>query len=292
MEFGMNKALEIAKKLEREATRQPQQLPFWPDKRRGLPNPIARCALFTAGREEAERRQMDYELISGTDPAMVHWTGKELFQSDLDVFLQVLHEGRHYSLGEPFPVTGKMILSALGKESRGMNNYIRLRETVRRLAEGTIWITKADGLSGFNGHLLAKSNWAKQNEEDRHMKWMFKLDEDIAPMFADDMYSRIDWDQRLQLNALAKWLHAFYHTHKVPNPMPAQRIQELCGSKISTMYHFRSKLKPALDELVAVKFLRSWHLDESDNVYTTRSNYGQSIDMEQTTLDLPIGEIP
>jgi hypothetical protein len=115
------------------------------------------------------------------------------------------------------------------------------------------------------------------------MKWMFKLDEDIAPMFADDMYSRIDWDQRLQLKALAKWLHAFYHTHKVPNPMPAPRIQELCGSKVSTMYHFRAKLKEALDELVTVKFLRSWHIDENDNVYTERSNYGQVIDMETAT---------
>jgi hypothetical protein len=65
--------------------------------------------------------------------------------------------------------------------------------------------------------------------------------------------------------------------------MPAPRIQELCGSKVSTMYHFRAKLKEALDELVTVKFLRSWHIDENDNVYTERSNYGQVIDMETAT---------
>lgn len=288
----MSKALELAKRLERKATGQATQLPIWPERRRGMPNSMARCALFTAGREDAERRHMEHELIPGSDPALVHWSGKELFQSDLDVFLQVLHYGRQYKLGDPFPVTGKLILSELGKTSDGMKNYNRLRDTIHRLTEGTIWITRPDKLSGFSGRLLAKSAWEKENEEDRHMKWMFKLDEDIAPLFAEDMYSRIDWDQRLQLKALAKWLHAFYHTHKVPNPMPAQRIQELCGSKISTMYHFRSKLKPALDELVAVKFLRSWHMDEKDNVYTTRSDYGQIIDMEQTALDLPIGEIP
>jgi hypothetical protein len=277
----MKDPVELAKNMERRALQRQQTLPLWPDKRRGLPNPIARCALFRVGKEDddAKRRQMDYELISGSDPAMVHWTGKELFQSDLDVFLQVLHFGRAFKLGEPFIVTGQMILSELGK-SDGLNNYIRLRDSVRRMAEGTLWITRADKLSGFNGHLLAKSNWAKQNEEDRHMKWMFKLDEDIAPLFADDMYSRIDWDQRLQLKALAKWLHAFYHTHKIPNPMPAQRIHELCGSKTDGMHHFRANLKKALDELVAVKFLRSWEIDNVDNVFTERTSQGLVIDME------------
>ena len=73
------------------------QLPLWPEPKRGAPNAVLRGALFAAVHKD--RRYMDRELLTAQDGIMVRFTGKQLDQSDLDVWEQVLHLARPQALG-------------------------------------------------------------------------------------------------------------------------------------------------------------------------------------------------
>ena len=68
------------------------QLPLWPEPKRGAPNAVLRGALFAAVHKD--RRYMDRELLAAQDGIKVRFTGKQLDQSDLDVWEQVLHLAR------------------------------------------------------------------------------------------------------------------------------------------------------------------------------------------------------
>jgi len=74
------------------------------------------------------------------------------------------------------------------------------------------------------------------------------------------------------LPPLAKWLHSFYSTHKVPFPHKVETLHKLTASETKELRMFRSKLKTALALLVERGFFLTAHIDpKSDLVIVERA---------------------
>jgi hypothetical protein len=232
----------------------PVQLELWSEKVRGLPNTLARCALFTAAGKKEDRTKFSDHIVFSTKGYTLTYSGEELRQDDQDVFLQLVHMTRGVPVGHKLDVTGYEILKGLGW-GKGGRDYDRLSESVLRLARSRIEIV-GEALH-FVGGLLPSMTRVGDAASSRFSLW---LDPEVIKLFGDNMYSLVDWSDRLKLSALAKWLHSFYFTHKEPIGYRVETLHKLCGSKSKNLRMFKFKLQKALQELVDCGFLAAFEL--------------------------------
>ena len=241
------------------------QIPFWPNDVRGLPNAMARSAMFNVSKNSGGSREhfkmLRIESLSGIE---IHFTGEELRQDDEDVLLQLIHLGREAEAGHEVSFTGHAMLRELlwDASSKGYN---RLIECINRLKANSVQIRVEDpmnpnGRLGYGGSLIASFMFRESDEHDMSKEWRVVLDPQIVKLFTPNSYSRVDWATRLRLTPMAKWLHSFYHTHQTPFPMKVETFHSLTGSKTKHLKHFRAGLKTALAELVVEGFLSSWEI--------------------------------
>ena len=247
-----------------------QLLPdIWPERVRALPNSMARCALFTSADKRKERRQYTQATLVSLEDMEVQYTGQELRQDDQDVWLQIVHIARAQRVGEWVETTGNKLLTAL-EWGRGKDRYLRLKQSIRRMTEATIWIVTPGQSIGMNRRLIENVIWDEADEEGGSA-WRIRLDYRIADLFAPQDRSLVEWSTRLKLTPLAKWLHSFYATHRDPYPYRVETLYKLCGSTSARLSHFREDLKRALQKLVEVEFLVSWeHDNRSDTISVKR----------------------
>jgi hypothetical protein len=245
------------------------QLPLWPDQRRGVPNDLVRGALFTVGNVRIKRGYLRNAVIATLSGIEIRYTGEELRQDDQDVFLQIVHLARLIPLGAPVKFTAHAMLKAL-KWHPNVRSYARLRDTVARL--------KATGLEvrgdqrGYSGSLIRDFAWKDDSTGESSREWAVRLEPEIAALFGHVAYSQIEWEQRLALGQMAKWLHSFYHTHRRPLPIKVDTLRRLCGSATKDLSKFRQLLRDALQELRSIAFLSDFAIDSKrDLVRVVRS---------------------
>jgi hypothetical protein len=246
------------------------QLPLWPNAVRGLPNALARSALFNVSNRTARRRNFKQHVIASVQGINIAYTGEELRQDDEDVFLQVLHIARTTPLGDGVEFTAHGMLMELGwgRNSRG---YDRLRSCLDRLKATSMTISSESGAKGYAGSLVRKFSWKADDGNARLTKWCVWLEREIVALFGPSMYSHLEWAQRLSLSPLAKWLHAFYMTHREPYGYKVATLHGLCGSETKQLFHFRNSLKESLELLRSIGFLKYWAIDgRTDVVNVTR----------------------
>lgn len=242
------------------------QLPIWPQTTRGVPHAIARSALFCVAQSRANgpREHLSKKGITTVSGMEITYSGFELRQDDEDVYLQLLHLARIHELGAEVRFAGFSILSELSwdKSSKG---YTRLVECIERLQHTSLaihWEDSEGSRKGYVGSLVSAFAYGeKANVGPGSREWQITLDPKIMALFGQHTYSRVDWNTRLKLGPMAKWLHSFYHTHEEPFPYKVDTVRGLMGSKIKELRGFRYKLKQALAELTEVGFFRSAHID-------------------------------
>lgn len=264
------KLIQAARKLTESRRAAPMQMPLWSDEQRGIPNPFARSALFTAAGQKESRTELRRQKITSVNGFDLFYTGEELRQDDEDVFLQVVHLARMHSPEDCLETNGNQLLDALqwGKSSK---DYERLKDCLLRLKEATVTVTTSTGKTGFAGNLLRKVAWQQDDSASTRTNWVIYLEREIIGLFASDGYTLIDWEQRLSLPPLAKWLHSFYFTHREPFPYKVETLYGLCGSKCRELRAFRYLLKKALGKLVESGFLTEWSITpDTDTVIVVR----------------------
>lgn len=252
----------------------PMQLPLWENRLRGLPNAMARSALFTCANHRSPREDYKRHLVASLGNYEIYYTGVELRQDDEDVFLQIVHLARTTPLGDVVEVSGNQLLRVLGWNNSS-RDYDRLRSSIERLKDGTVRIANKDGTAGYAGSLIRKYAYQGLGDSDHRTKWQIFLEREIANLFGDKTYSLTGWDERLRLKPLSKWLHSFYHTHEAPFPYSTEKLMVLSGSKSSDVRYFRRDLKAALDELVVCGFLSSWKHRKENDVFEVVRNQGR-----------------
>jgi hypothetical protein len=242
------------------------QLPLWPDAVRGAPNATVRSALFgvirRGRREYVEGQKISISTVEGIS---ILYTGPRLDQNDLDVWLQCLHLAREQALGTQIYFSAYSFLKGIDRTPKGKHNHEWLQGAFRRLMGAVVEIKI--GKRAYAGQLI--KDWYRDEETGENV---LILNPKLIDLFADDGWTAVDWLQRMALRGhqLAQWLHAFYSTHADPYPMKVDTLRRLCGSGNEKLFHFREKLREAL-EAMAKATGWDWWIDEDDLVHIEKT---------------------
>ena len=239
------------------------QFPTFPTETRPIVNEIARSSLFSAIQSK-DRQLVENAPVSTSGDTKIFFSGRQLNQDDHDVFMQLINIGSTRPAGDYVIVTGHSLLKALGRGT-GKSQHDQLEAEIKRLVDGSVSI-KAKRFTYF-GHLIHD---AKKDEESGH--WVFRLNENLLPLFGVNCFTLIDWQQRKQLKGdLACWLQLYLATHAEPFPVKVETLHRLSGSKAKTMFAFRRTLRKALDTLQTAGHITAWHIEpEADLVHVDR----------------------
>ncbi|MBD8234733.1 plasmid replication initiator TrfA (plasmid) [Pantoea agglomerans] len=209
------------------------------------PNVVLRSALFGIvgkGSRKYEKNVIKAALNGYT----VKFTGEQLDQSDLDVWLECIRLSQQAPLGDTVRFSSNSFLKSIGRNT-GKSDHEWLKTVFLRLRANAIDIS--DGRYSYIGGLVNELYRDEKTGEN-----CLVLNPKIAACFGEDGWTGIDNAIRLELKGkpLTQWLHGFYSTHHTPLPIKVSTIKELCGSEVNELYKFRQMLKKSLIELSEV----------------------------------------
>lgn len=233
------------------------QFPFFPETTRPVSNDMARSALFSCVQGK-DRRFIENALLASQDGIEIRFMGKQLNQDDHDLLMQLVFMAHHKPLGTWVTVPAYAILTALGRQTGGLQ-YRELRADISRLAAGMVSIRNAKAKIEFIGHhLIAK---AAQEEVSRH--WVYRLDPDLGALYGEISHTLIDWQKRraLQGKDLARWLQLYIASHAAPFPVKTATLKAMSGSRAKALKNFRAQLRLALDDLIANEDIKDWMIE-------------------------------
>ncbi len=216
----------------------PVQLAFWSDARRGAPNALLRSATFSAGKPTNVRKAFKEHKLPALGHHTISYSGPQLFQPELDVWLQIVHLCRLRPLGLETDFQVRTFLKALGRSS-GKSDYEWLASTFMTLRSTAIridWRDQVGRAHGYIGGLVDSLGFDKDTG-----RWRVRLDPRIAALFAPDEHTWLHAPARLALGRgfLAKWLHGYFSSHRRPHPIAVVRLCELSGSSTTRLRRFR-----------------------------------------------------
>lgn len=239
----------------------PGVLPYTPQGKRILANDLIRSSLFTASNHNLPRDFLKDKSVYCYGNTEILYRGEELRQDDSDVFMLLIYGLSHFEKVitedcsiEFMPYT---FIKQLGWPQRP-HYKDKLKDCLSRLNATALSITNTQIKEGLSVSLVRKFSF-QDDEGDQLKYWKVWLEKEISQIFKKNCYSKISWDQRVQLGPLAKWLHAFYSSHAEPYALNVDTLYSLCGSKAKSIKHFKSDLKRNLSDLVQIGFLKDFY---------------------------------
>jgi hypothetical protein len=218
-------------------------LPAWPNDKRAIPHPFVRSALFGIVKK-GERKYLKKQLITSVNGLKIMFTGETLDQSDLDVYLAILHHLSKDALGNIVEMTSYELLKSMGLKNG--NNYEILDSNITRMVACAVHVDTEK--YHYVGSLLEKGYKDKDTK-----KWVLQLNPDLLTLFKNNEFAHLDFEIRTKLKGqLAKWLFSFYSSHEKPFPYKVETLKELCGSETKELFKFKQQIQKALDEIVKV----------------------------------------
>lgn len=228
---------------------------------RAAPNSMLRGALFPAIGRMKRPTFFDFVKLATQGGIDLYFRGRLLDQSDLDVFLTVLHlarkYGSHSAAGTILLVQPHALMAALGRQG-GTNARQWLEDALDRLLHAQIKLE--DKRHRFAGSLLAQFNLPLDGKG----PYEVVISRDLYRLFDAD-FTKIQWAERQALrgNPLALWLHGYFCTHTAQQLYytKIETIHAWCGSRNTNMRDFGRELKEAV-ELVRAKTraIQTWEI--------------------------------
>lgn len=240
------------------------QLPLWPESRRGSPNSFLRSALFAAIQGKDRVFIKDATLFSQKG-LTVKFTGEQLNQEDMTVWLALVDLARQHPLGNECSFTAYGILKHMGLKDGGEQRKV-LYGSVLRLTACAVVI-------GANRKLYGGSLVESFIVDEATGHYRIRLNRELINLFGDHDWTAINWGQRKQLKQkpLASKLHDYYSSHEFPKPVTIEFLYKMTGSNNSQLRDFKRKLKAALDALMKIGFLESHNVEK--NLVTVKRVY-------------------
>lgn len=278
MELPYVKAqLEEADALKKAEDARKAKLPLgaWDDDLRGCPNVVLRSALFSAGKPTKTRTMhRERQLPAALGTKSIAYTGAQLYQHELDVWLELVHRCRKQPAGTNCTFNVHGFLRTL-RRSVGNKDYKQLAGTFALLQATAINVAverdENGRAKGYVGSLVEHLTY-----DERAMQWCVHLHPKIAELFAPSEHTWLHLDARLDLGKsyLAKWLHGYFSSHRKPYPIGVTRLRELSGSATARPRRFREALRAALTEIETVESKHhrrfQWRIDDDDLVHVIR----------------------
>lgn len=242
------------------------ELPFWDDENRGVPNPLIRSGLFSV-RATTEREYLEKLEIASLANYSIQYTGKELQQDDLSVWMSLINLARDQPISDSVFFTAYALVKDLSW-TMNQKSYKRAQESIQRLKVNEITInTKKDGVeTSYSGSLIREYAWAhNEGTGSSRTRWMVRFEPQVSKLFMEDTTTLLEWDTRKKIGpraTVAQWLHTFYSSHAEPYPMTVGKIHELSRSS-DTLSSFRKTLLAALQRLKEVDFLEDFQMTKT-----------------------------
>jgi hypothetical protein len=238
------------------------QLPLWPEEKRGSPNSFLRSALFAA--IQSKDRVMLKEAILGSQQGItVKYTGEQLNQEDLTVWLGVMDLVKQHPLGTECSFSAYAILKHIGMDNGGKSHQ-KLRESILRMTACVLTVTNEK--MTFSDRMIDRFIIDEETKQ-----YKVKLGRHAIKLFGDNGWTALEEKQRRLLvkKPLASFLHGYYSSHEKPLAVSLDFLSGISGSRNSQQKDFKRKVKAALEELVKSSFLRSYDI-EGDMVRVER----------------------
>jgi hypothetical protein len=249
-----------------------ERMPFWDEDKRTITNAIARSAVFSVTERGNREEYKSYKVPAPSNYEITVIAGKSLTEADRDVYLQVMHYFRGLKPNDTVAINIKDFLTSI-RRIDGSESRVWLWNALRAMASTTldIAIKHADGSTiKFIGSLLTLVSKEKDGTEEIRMS----LPLDALRLYNEDTHTVLYMNKRLALKGsgsqLAKSLQIKILSHKEPFPMKLETIMSQCGSKISEVRFFKSKLKKALNLLILNKDIDSYTISKDGLVYIKR----------------------
>lgn len=250
-----------------EKARKVVKLPPWPEAMRACPSCVLRSALFSIV-ERGERKTYHRAIIAAWSGVVIRYTGTQLDQSDLDVWLLALHLSRQQGLGAQVACSERAFLRLLNRKT---SNTVWLKDAMARLTACAVEIRV--GTRTYWGPLIEGGYRDEVTGE-----FIIELNPRLIALFHDVTWQ--EWEARCQLKKdLAKWLHSYLLSHRAttknPHRIGLDRLRQLCGSSRERLRDFRTDVREAMAELEAVGAITNWQLTAGDALEVIRPNQRQ-----------------
>jgi len=231
-------------------------LPSWPAGMRGTPNACLRSALFAGVQGNERIAYKKRTLLAAVEGIEVRYLGVQLNQSDLDVWMQIVHLSRMQLPGFSVTFSAHALLMALGR-STGKSQHEWLKESMARLGGAFVEIT-------YHGRqTFGEKGFLRYHRDEITQRYVVELTESMLRLF-EDGYTHIEFEQRQQLrkHPLALWLHGFLSSHAAPYPLKPQTLYQLSGSSTQNPRDFKLRMRKALQALVTIGAIEHFEIDE------------------------------
>ncbi len=235
--------------LEVPAVGQVIMFPQWGDERRAAAAAIFRSALFPPLNFKKARPFLKKAQIYATKGIEIYFTGEQFDQSDLDVYLELLHIAHEYPFGVECCFTAYGLLKALGRAT-GKHDHEWLHSVLIRLRGGTVDMT--DHEIRYFGGLIEGGL-----KEEKETRYCVRLNSQMARVFRGDLWASLDIQQRrdLKRSQIAKALHAYYSTHAAPGPHRYETLAGIIGLTDKNPRKVKMKMVTVHELLKEVGFL-------------------------------------
>lgn len=235
------------------------------------PNACFQSALFgivVRGR----RKYMNGQRIVSFKGLTISYTGEQLDQGDLDVFIHAVHltarekENRRPDGLVHFSVRG--FLSAIGRKP-GKSGQQWLLNSIRRLSASNVEI-RFEGNQPYSTYSVYGGSLVNDYFYDPgRQRYYLRVNSNLGALF-DLGWTQLCWQQRLQLSGnLTRWLHGLYSSTQ-PYPIKVNSLLILSGSGCGRLSDFRRQLRHSLNELINIGVFKSWKIDSEDKVHVIR----------------------
>lgn len=229
-------------------------IPQWQEGKRGAPRALIRGGLFRPGNPNAKRRNFRQELIATWGNSEVRYTGEELFQDDLDVWLEILHAARKSPLDTYVELPAAELMQQRLGWSRTNASKTRLASVLTRLTATALLLRVGD--VEVRTQLIGESIYDARRETVR-VKLTASIRELFVTAAGDHAYTRLTNITLLGLSPMQSWLYRFYASQQLPfRPVKVETLFELSRS-LGSIENFRETLRLAVRELLARDLIRA-----------------------------------
>lgn len=273
------------------------KFPSWKDDAIGVPNIFLRSNIFTCSKKSIKDLiLLKNHTIKSTQNYSIEYTGFQLYQETLDVFIAILHLARDKPLTKRLDISVSDILNLLGKNPSGKSNfdycYLNIYLLYRCFFEITVILNKAQFfylISDNEAHEYQMKDieeLQKKGIKTRSFKFQGVLFKNIQikkegnkkilsilfdPYFLSFLLgmgiTKTDLNQRKKLCKcpLAKWLYGYYSSNRVPYYVFIETIKNLSGANNKSDASFYQKLNNALMEIKKISDFDFKIIDEETN---------------------------
>jgi len=244
------------------------RLPSSAPRKHVSPNVCFQSALFGLV-ARGRRKYLNGQRIASFKGISIFYTGEQLDQGDLDVFIHAIHLTAKEKINHrpdglvQFSVRG--FLSSLGRKP-GKSGQQWLLNSIRRLSASNVEL-RVNGQTIINRYSIYGGSLINDYFYDPiKKKYYLRINSNLGSLF-DRGWTQLSWQQRLQLpNNLCRWLHGLYSSIYT-YPIKVDSLLRLSGAGYSKLSDFRRQLKKSLNELVKTGALKSWEIDSEDKVH-------------------------